>query len=215
MRERLTELNTELVREFDVEIVPRTGLNTGEVIAGDPSAGQSLVTGDAVNTAARLEQAAAPGEVLIGEATYLLVRDAVVVEPVEPVLARGKTEPVPAHRLLTVILGADPHAHRLDAPMVGRERELDVILSAFDDVEAERACSLVTVLGEAGSGSPGWCSRPSPDSGDRPLVFAVVACRQWRASRTGRSPRPSAGGGHLGRPVAGRGPAADRDPVAG
>jgi class 3 adenylate cyclase/tetratricopeptide (TPR) repeat protein len=171
MRERLAELNTELVREFEVEIVPRTGVNTGEVIAGDPSAGQSLVTGDAVNTAARLEQAAAPGEVLIGDATYLLVRDAVVVEPVEPVHARGKTEPVPAHRLLTVIPGADPHAHRLDAPMVGRGRELDVILSAFDDVEAERACRLVTVLGEAGIGKSRLVLETLARLGDRPLVL--------------------------------------------
>ena len=55
----------------------RTGVNTGEVVAGDPAGGQAFVTGDAVNIAARLEQAAAPGEILIGEPTYRLVRDAV------------------------------------------------------------------------------------------------------------------------------------------
>jgi class 3 adenylate cyclase/tetratricopeptide (TPR) repeat protein len=171
MRERLTELNADLAHEFGVEIVQRTGINTGEVVAGDPSAGQSLVTCDAVNTAARLEQAAAPGEVLIGDATFRLVRDAVVVEPVEPVQARGKAEPVPAHRLLTVIPGTEPHTRHLDAPMVGRERELDLILSAFDDVVAERACRLVTVLGEAGIGKSRLVLESLARLGSRALVL--------------------------------------------
>src|SRR3954466_3209511 len=79
MRQRLHELNRELQRDHGVELQFRTGVNTGEVVAGDPSAGQRLVTGDTVNVAARLEQAAAPGEILLGATTRALVRDAVDV----------------------------------------------------------------------------------------------------------------------------------------
>ena len=80
------------------------------------------MTGDAVNVAARFEQAAAPGEVLIGETTHALVRDAVVAEPVEPLELKGKSEPVPAFRLVSVLDAPErSHASRF----VGRERELD------------------------------------------------------------------------------------------
>ncbi len=77
MRETLEELDKELERDLGVTISNRIGINTGEVVAGDATTGDRIVTGDAVNVAARLEQAAGPGEVLVGEATYRLVRDAV------------------------------------------------------------------------------------------------------------------------------------------
>jgi class 3 adenylate cyclase len=70
-------------------------------VAGDASTRETFATGDTVNTAARLEQAAPPGAVLVGESTYRLVKDAVVVEPVEPLSLKGKAEPVPAYRLLS------------------------------------------------------------------------------------------------------------------
>ena len=79
MKRVLAPLNDELERRWGVRLANRTGVNTGEVVAGDPTAGQRLVTGDAVNVAARLEQAAPPNEILIGEMTYRLVRDAVEV----------------------------------------------------------------------------------------------------------------------------------------
>ena len=87
---------------YGVRLANRTGVNTGEVVAGDPSTGQRLVTGDAVNVAARLEQAAGEREVLLGELTYRLVRDDVEVEQVEPLELKGKSEPVPAYRLIGV-----------------------------------------------------------------------------------------------------------------
>ncbi len=102
----------------------RIGVNTGEVVAG---AGDALVTGDAVNVAARLEQAAEPGEILLGDATLALARDAVEVEPVEPVSAKGKPEPVPACRLLRVVEGAPAFERRLDSPLVGRRAELALV----------------------------------------------------------------------------------------
>src|SRR5262245_19140202 len=79
MRERLESLNDKLERDFDVRLSARIGVNTGEVVTGEGEPGQRLATGDAVNVAARLEQAAEPGEVLLGERTLELIRDAVEV----------------------------------------------------------------------------------------------------------------------------------------
>jgi class 3 adenylate cyclase len=90
MRGGLEQLNRELEREWGVHLHTRTGVNTGDVVAGDPSAGQSFVSGDAVNVAARLEQAAPPDEILIGADTLRLIRDAVKVEAVEPLSVKGK-----------------------------------------------------------------------------------------------------------------------------
>jgi tetratricopeptide (TPR) repeat protein len=130
----------------------RTGINTGEVVAGDRGVGDALVLGDAVNVAARLEQAAAPGEVLLGEPTWRLVRDAVRVEPVAPLTLKGKQRPVAAFRLLSVTPGVPGHARRLDAPMVGRERPLRLLHDVFEAAAGDGACHLVTVLGAAGVG---------------------------------------------------------------
>jgi class 3 adenylate cyclase len=102
MQHALERLNDDLETGWGVRLANRTGVNTGEVVAGDPAAGQRLVTGDAVNVAARLEQAAAPLDVLIGDLTYRLVRDAVDVEPVAPLELKGKAERVPAFRLVSV-----------------------------------------------------------------------------------------------------------------
>ncbi len=145
MRERLLALGEELA----VTLSFRTGVNTGEVVAGE---GETLVTGDAVNVAARLEQAATPGEILIGAETYRLVRDAVTVEPVEPLELKGKGEPVPAYRLVSVDPMAPGSARHLDAPMVGRVREQARLLDDFEDVVSGRSCHLFTLLGPAGVG---------------------------------------------------------------
>ena len=100
MRERLGELNKELERDHGISIIARTGVNTGEVVAG--TSAQTLATGDAVNVAARLEQAAPPGEILFGTDTHRLVRDAVDAEPVDPLQVKGKAEPIHAYRLRSV-----------------------------------------------------------------------------------------------------------------
>ena len=91
MREQLDELNVDLQARFGIHVRTRIGVNTGEVVVGDAAAGQALVVGDAVNVAARLEQAAATGEILLGPATYALVRDHVVAEPAAPLELKGKT----------------------------------------------------------------------------------------------------------------------------
>jgi class 3 adenylate cyclase/tetratricopeptide (TPR) repeat protein len=152
MRNRLAELNEELEREWGVRLEIRTGVNTGEVVAGDASGRQAFATGDAVNVAKRFEQAAQPGEILLGEATYRLVRDAVTVEPVDELELKGKIESVPAYRLLEVGEEWRGTARRLDAPMVGREHERTLLEQAYARVVRERACHLFTLLGSAGVG---------------------------------------------------------------
>jgi class 3 adenylate cyclase len=132
MREALLEVNRDLVRDGGVTLQIRTGVNTGEVLAGELVAGQSLVTGDAVNVAARLEQSARPGEILIGGSTHRLVRDAVEVERIEPMARKRKSEPVEAYRLIRVVPGAEGLARRMDSPMVGRERQRRQLAQAFE-----------------------------------------------------------------------------------
>jgi class 3 adenylate cyclase len=152
MGEALQALNVELSKDYGIELVNRTGVNTGEVIVGDTAVGQRLATGDAVNVAARLEQTAPPKGILLGEATFALVRDAVVVEPITPLLLKGKGEPMPAFRLEAVHRRAEGVSRRLDAPLVGREAELKATERAFARVIERHTCQLLTILGEAGVG---------------------------------------------------------------
>ena len=152
MREALEALNLELEREHGVGIAARIGVNTGEVVAGDPSAGQRLVTGDAVNVAARLEQAASPGEIFLGESTYRLVKDAVEVEPVAALDLKGKEDPVRAFRLVNVLADVAGHERHLDSPMVGRGKELEMLERALERAITERTSHLFTLLGAAGVG---------------------------------------------------------------
>ena len=136
----------------DARLAWRTGIATGEVVAGDATAGQRLVTGDAVNVAARLQQAAQPGEILITAETHRLVRDAVEAEPMGEVAVKGRQAPIDALRLLTVDRSAAGHERRLDSPMVGRERPRRLLDDAFAEVRDQRLCHLFTVLGPAGVG---------------------------------------------------------------
>ncbi len=124
----------------------RIGVSTGEVVTGTD---ERLATGDALNVAARLQQAAAPGEVLIAEATRLLVGEAVDVEPVEPLVLKGKSERVPAFRLLEARAAPE---RRHDTVFVGREPELRLLGEAWQRVQAAQSCELVTIVGDAGLG---------------------------------------------------------------
>jgi class 3 adenylate cyclase/predicted ATPase len=151
MQAALPALNDEFRTGWGIELRNHIGVNTGEVIAGDAALGQRLVTGDAVNTAARLEQAAGPGEVILGGLTYRLARDQVEVEPIPPLSLKGKAEPVAAFRLVRVL---GPHGERasLTTPFVGRREEMDQLEMTLLQVEATRSCELLTVVGEAGVG---------------------------------------------------------------
>ena len=152
MRTALGGLNQELEETHGVRLAIRTGVNTGEVVAGDPTDRQSFATGAAVATAQRLEAAARSGEILLGDSTYRLVSNAVLVEPMEPLELKGKAEPVPAWRLLAVVEGAPPFPRRLDVPMVGRESELAALEGELEAAVRERRCRLATIVGPAGIG---------------------------------------------------------------
>ena len=151
MQDALYSLNDELERRWGIRLANRTGVNTGEVVAGDVSLGQRLVTGDAVNVAARLEQAAPERQVLIGASTYELVRNAVKVEKLEPLSLKGKKERVAAYRVISVSDG-EGVARRTDTLLVGRDPELDRMRAHFRRVVAYGASEAVTVVGQAGIG---------------------------------------------------------------
>jgi len=151
MRESLATLNQDLERTWSVRLQGRIGINSGEVIAGDHLLGHGFVTGEVVNVAKRLEEAAATGEILIGEATHRLVRDAVVAERVSDRVVKGG-ETVEALRLVEVLTRVPGRARRFDSPLVDREQELSSLRSVFASVLQNRACYLVTVLGAAGVG---------------------------------------------------------------
>ena len=152
MRVALAGLNEDLQEDYGVTIGIRTGVNTGEVVAGDHREGSAFATGDTAGTAQRLESAARSGEILVGDPTYRLVSNAVLVEPVEALTLKGKAEPVDAWRLLGVVEGAEPFVRRLDTPMVGRDQELEVLRAEFDQAVSERRLRLVTIVGPAGIG---------------------------------------------------------------
>jgi len=167
MRTALAGLNEELERDFGVELSVGTGVNTGEVVAGDPSSGQAFATGHAVVLAERLQKAARSGETLLGETTRRLVENAVLVEPVEPLKVKGRKDALEAWRLVGVLEGAPPFARRLDAPMVGREQELAALRNAFDETVQESACRLVTVVGSAGIGKSRLANELLTSVGDK------------------------------------------------
>ena len=149
LREELSQLNAQLEAEFGTTLSVRTGVNTGQVVVGTE---ERLATGDAVNLAARLEQAAGPGEIVMGHQTWRLVHDAVTAEPLEPLRLKGKSQPVVAYRVLQVRDEAHAGTRRAGAPLVGRRGQLRVLREAFAHVAQDRSCRLVTVLGMAGVG---------------------------------------------------------------
>ncbi len=149
----VTALNVDLRSRHAVELVVRVGINTGPVMIADATGDVALMAGDAANVAARLEQAAGPGEVLLGAATHLLVRDHVDVEPLRRLMVKGKADPVVAYRLLGVHpVGGPMRRRRFSGALVGRRRQLLQARMAYDTAVEENACALLTVVGAPGVG---------------------------------------------------------------
>jgi len=158
MHQRITALDERWARRLGRSLALHIGVNTGPVVAGtlgSLSGGAYAVTGDTVNTAARLQSAAQPGETLVSAATYELTEHVFVFEPRGEVAMKGKSGPVEAHRLMG--LRAAPGSARglealgLVAPMVGRADELAQMLAAFDRTLRNRA-QVISLVGEAGVG---------------------------------------------------------------
>ncbi len=146
MQRRMREL-------FDEALSLRIGVNTGEVVVGRPREGSSFVTGDAVNVAARLEQAAAPGEVLVGDRTFASVRGAFEFDEPRAVEAKGKPDGIVCRRLLRALSLMRPRGVLgLQRTFVGRDDEMLTLERELDAVAAERTPRLITILGDAGVG---------------------------------------------------------------
>ncbi len=150
LRQSVAALETELASEARLEV--RIGVNTGEVVAGNPAAGHGFVTGDPVAVGKRLEEAAAPGEILVGEGTHVLVAHAVEASPLEPLKLKGNRREVAVFRLESVDAEAPALPRREDAPLAGRERELEWLRGLYAEVAGGAGARLVTLVGEPGIG---------------------------------------------------------------
>src|SRR3712207_3236626 len=151
MRDRLTILNRDLEAGWGVRLASRIGVNSGEVIAGDHRQGHLFVTGEAVNVAKRLEEAAKANEILIGRSTHRLVRDAVDVEPSGPrALKHG--ELVDALVVVHARAHAPGLARHFESPFIGRQGPRAELRTVFGRTVSQRTCHALTVLGDAGVG---------------------------------------------------------------
>ncbi|MFE2975264.1 adenylate/guanylate cyclase domain-containing protein [Streptomyces sp. NPDC059258] len=181
MRRALARLNEELAATLGIELAIRIGVNTGQVVAGsDRTARQALVSGETVNIAARLEQNAGRGEILIGPGTLLAAGPTVNAEPTGPLRLKGKRDSVEAHRL--VALGADDPEllRRFDVPFVGRDTELRALDAALERAVRAGAAGLLRVTGEAGIGKTRlvreWLAGRSASGG---LAYGAGRCRSY------------------------------------
>ncbi len=170
MRERLGALNEELDREWGVRLRVRIGVHTGEVVAGDPARGQAFVSGDTVNVAARLEQAAAADEILIGERTWRLGAGAIQVEAVDALALKGKPDPLPAWRLLDVSQTFAEDRRRSDGPFVGRDAQVKQLEQAFARAVDGKECVVATIVGSPGIGKSRLAEEFSATVADRGRV---------------------------------------------
>jgi class 3 adenylate cyclase/tetratricopeptide (TPR) repeat protein len=172
LHQGLERLNDELEADWGVRLALHTGVNTGPVLAGDPGLGDAIVVGDAVNVAARLEQAAEPGRILLGRSTWALVRDAVEAEPVAPLALRGRERGEPAWLLQQVRPGAQAgRRRRQDTPFVGRDMELHLFDWVGRRAIRDGALHLVTVLGAAGVGKSRLVAEAMAAIEGEPLVL--------------------------------------------
>src|SRR5581483_194481 len=145
----------------------RVGVNTGEVVV---DADDADVVGDAVNVAARLESAASPGEVLVGEETWRLTRHTAAFDAVPALTLKGRAAAVTAHRLIGLNVDVDVGASDAGAPFVGRGEELATLRALFDDVVEQRRPRLATVIGSPGVGKSRLVQELRDELSDRALT---------------------------------------------
>ena len=174
MRDRLQDLNVSLEQRHGVTLQMRIGINSGEVIATTtPGQTVGMVSGDAVNVAARLEQSAGPGEIVVAERTARATRGFEYASMGDAAI-RGRGEDVAAVKLVGAATTA-PVQERgipgLRAPIVGRDRELELLRSVFDRVSGEGRAHLVTIYGDPGIGKSRLVREFTGSLGDAEVLF--------------------------------------------
>lgn len=184
----LDDLNADIGRVFGIRLQVRIGVNTGEAVAvavAGAVAGQALVSGEVVNVAARLEQHAPPGQILIGQDTLRAAGNAAVTEDAGFLSVRGKAQPVPAYRLLGLRGDAPELTRRFDTPFIGREAELEQLNLILARVRDTAQAHLVTIFGDAGIGKTRlvreWLARLP---GSAAVLIGAGRCRQVTDSGT-------------------------------
>jgi class 3 adenylate cyclase/tetratricopeptide (TPR) repeat protein len=152
MQAAMDEINTDIEAATGVTFSLRVGINSGEVLAGQVGDGYTVI-GDVVNVASRLQSAARPGSVTVGQTTHRLTRGPIEYQELEPLSLKGKAEPVPAWEAVRLLVsGTAARGSRSTAPLIGREDESSLLISLFDRVVREDRPHLVTVIGQAGVG---------------------------------------------------------------
>ncbi|HEY1357224.1 MAG TPA: adenylate/guanylate cyclase domain-containing protein [Thermoleophilaceae bacterium] len=175
MQEAMAEVNEDLPE--GVSFALRVGLNTGEVLAG--AVGDDYtVTGDTVNVASRLQTAARPGSVTVGERTMRASGEAIRYEELEPLTLKGKAEPVPAWEAVGLISeqAVVRAASGREAPLVGRDYEIGTLESLYERVTRESRPHLITLIGEAGVGKSRLLAEFETRISDREAVFRTGRC---------------------------------------
>jgi class 3 adenylate cyclase/tetratricopeptide (TPR) repeat protein len=142
------------VRTLGPGLQARAGILTGEAAVTLGATNQGMVAGDLVNTASRLQSAAVPGAVLVGEATQRAASRAIAFEHIGDQTFKGKTAPIPAWRALRVVaeVGGRNRSEAIEAPFVGRDDELRLLKDFFHATAREKRARLVSVIGPAGIG---------------------------------------------------------------
>jgi class 3 adenylate cyclase/tetratricopeptide (TPR) repeat protein len=151
------------------------GIESGEAVSGDPFAGGTSVTGDALNVAARLEKSAAPGQILVGPTTFAATKHAIAYEPIGDLALAGKSLPVAAYQPIRFLadIGEARGLGDLKAPLLGRDEEMLQLLDTAERLNLDRKALLFTILGPPGIGK----SRLAREASDR------LAARGWRVLR--------------------------------
>jgi class 3 adenylate cyclase len=196
MQAVLSELNRSFADEGMPELQMRIGIESGEILVDQDRASgprDRMITGDAVNVAARLEASAEFGRVIVGPGVYEATKDVIEYRELAPLELKGKREPVPAWQVLRI--RAQQRGERpqlgMQAALVGRDEELTVLRETFRRVEGEGRPALVTVIGPAGVGwkvSSKAC--PSSPTGDAVAVWRTGTRRTQRSpTRSKRSAR--------------------------
>jgi class 3 adenylate cyclase/tetratricopeptide (TPR) repeat protein len=204
MQAAMSEINERIAAEVDTDFLLRVGINSGEVLAGRVGDGYTVI-GDPVNVAARLQAAARPGSVTVGEVTYRLTCEEIEYTELEPLDLKGKSEPVPAWEAARVIVGGrGARAFRTVTPLIGREQESDLLFSLYERVVREERPHLVTVIGQAGVGKSRLL---------RELTARVARADEKPAIRLGSCPAYGAGLAYwaLGEVIRGQFEIADTD----